>query len=143
MLLGNNPYPQDERVRREALTLVEYGYTVSVICPRAQGQPAGETVRGVHVYRYDRRIRPEGTFGYVLEYVHAPLVALQLSVRVFRRHGFDVVHAHNPPDTLVFVGAIYKFLTKPWNDEELRLQIRDAFRIARRPHESRKSGASA
>jgi diguanylate cyclase (GGDEF)-like protein/PAS domain S-box-containing protein len=38
-------------------------------------------------------------------------------------------------------GAIYKFLTKPWNDEELRLQIRDAFRIARRPHESRKSGA--
>ncbi|HET7064245.1 MAG TPA: EAL domain-containing protein [Rudaea sp.] len=40
-------------------------------------------------------------------------------------------------------GAIYKFLTKPWNDEELRLQIRDAFRIARRPHESRKSGASA
>ena len=40
-------------------------------------------------------------------------------------------------------GAIYKFLTKPWNDEELRLQIRDAFRIARRPHESRKTGASA
>ena len=37
MLLGNNPYPQDERVRREALTLVEHGYTVSVICPRAQG----------------------------------------------------------------------------------------------------------
>ncbi|HSE11746.1 MAG TPA: EAL domain-containing protein, partial [Rudaea sp.] len=40
-------------------------------------------------------------------------------------------------------GAIYKFLTKPWNDEELRLQIRDAFRIARRPHESRTTGASA
>ena len=37
MLLGNNPYPQDERVRREALTLVEHGYTVSVICPRANG----------------------------------------------------------------------------------------------------------
>ncbi len=40
-------------------------------------------------------------------------------------------------------GAIYKFLTKPWNDEELRLQIRDAFRIARRPRESRSSGAPA
>ena len=36
-------------------------------------------------------------------------------------------------------GAVYKYLTKPWNDEELRLQIRDAFRIARRPRESRKS----
>jgi diguanylate cyclase (GGDEF)-like protein/PAS domain S-box-containing protein len=36
-------------------------------------------------------------------------------------------------------GAIYKFLTKPWNDEELRLQIQDAFRthksrIAARTH---------
>jgi len=26
-------------------------------------------------------------------------------------------------------GAIYKFLTKPWDDEELRTQIRDAFRM--------------
>jgi glycosyltransferase involved in cell wall biosynthesis len=112
MLLGNNPYPQDERVRREALTLVEHGYTVSVICPRAHPQPATETVRGVHVYRYDRRIRPKGTLGYVLEYVHAPFMALKLSVRVLRRHGFDVVHAHNPPDTLVFVGAIYKYLLR-------------------------------
>ena len=110
MLLGNNAYPEDERVRREALTLVEHGYTVSVICPRAHGQPAAETVRGVHVYRYERRIRPKGTVGYILEYIHAPLVALRVSVRVLRRHGFDVVHAHNPPDTLVFVGAIYKFL---------------------------------
>ena len=112
MLLGNNPYPQDERVRREALTLVEHGYTVSVICPRAEAQQATETVRGVHVYRYERRIRPQGTLGYVLEYVHAPLVALKLSVRVLRRHGFDVVHAHNPPDTLVLVGAIYKILLR-------------------------------
>jgi glycosyltransferase involved in cell wall biosynthesis len=110
MLLANNPYPEDERVRREALTLVEHGYTVSVICPRAHGQPEAETVRGVHVYRYEQRIRPRGTVGYVLEYIHAPLVALRVSVRVLRRHGFDVVHAHNPPDTLVLVGAIYKFL---------------------------------
>jgi diguanylate cyclase (GGDEF)-like protein/PAS domain S-box-containing protein len=35
-------------------------------------------------------------------------------------------------------GAIYKFLTKPWNDDELRLQIRDAFRIAQRPKEQNK-----
>jgi sn-glycerol 3-phosphate transport system permease protein len=35
-------------------------------------------------------------------------------------------------------GAIYKFLTKPWNDEELRAQIREAFRVSRpaRHHET-------
>jgi FixJ family two-component response regulator len=32
-------------------------------------------------------------------------------------------------------GAIYKFLTKPWDDEELRREIREAFRTQgeRRP----------
>jgi len=39
-------------------------------------------------------------------------------------------------------GAIYKFLTKPWDDEELRLQVRDAFRIAQRRSDARKSTAS-
>jgi diguanylate cyclase (GGDEF)-like protein/PAS domain S-box-containing protein len=28
-------------------------------------------------------------------------------------------------------GAIYRFLTKPWDDEALRVQIREAFRVAR------------
>ncbi len=28
-------------------------------------------------------------------------------------------------------GAIYRFLTKPWDDESLRVQIREAFRVAR------------
>lgn len=36
-------------------------------------------------------------------------------------------------------GAIYKFLIKPWNDEDLRLQIRDAFRT----YESRIATKSA
>jgi diguanylate cyclase (GGDEF)-like protein/PAS domain S-box-containing protein len=39
-------------------------------------------------------------------------------------------------------GAIYKFLTKPWDDEDLRLQVRDAFRIAQRQGEARKSPVS-
>jgi FixJ family two-component response regulator len=29
-------------------------------------------------------------------------------------------------------GAIYRFLTKPWNDDELREHIRDAFRAHER-----------
>ena len=28
-------------------------------------------------------------------------------------------------------GAIYKFLTKPWDDDQLREEIRDAFRLAK------------
>jgi FixJ family two-component response regulator len=28
-------------------------------------------------------------------------------------------------------GAVYKFLTKPWDDDQLRDQIREAFRLAK------------
>ncbi|GHA89261.1 EAL domain-containing protein [Cognatilysobacter bugurensis] len=37
------------------------------------------------------------------------------------------------------LGAIYRFLTKPWNDDELREHIRDAFRA----HERRAQGETA
>ncbi|HXE39125.1 MAG TPA: response regulator, partial [Azonexus sp.] len=28
-------------------------------------------------------------------------------------------------------GSIYKFLTKPWDDDQLREQVREAFRLAK------------
>jgi diguanylate cyclase (GGDEF)-like protein/PAS domain S-box-containing protein len=40
-------------------------------------------------------------------------------------------------------GAIYKYLTKPWDDEELRMQVRDAFRIARREGDAHSSASTA
>ena len=52
MLVENNPYPQDARVRREARTLADAGYQVTVISPARPGQPWRETIDGVRAYRY-------------------------------------------------------------------------------------------
>ena len=112
MLLENNPYPQDSRVRQEASTLVEAGYRVTVICPRAQGQRQRETVAGVRVRRFPAPPEAAGVWGYLLEYSYAMLAAGVLSLVVFVREGFDVIHAHNPPDTFVFIAAFYKLLGK-------------------------------
>jgi len=108
MLLGNNPFPQDQRVSQEAASLVEAGYEVSIVCPRLNGQPPRDRWRGVHVYRYRKPFDPQGAVGYALEYAQATLAALALSVRVALERGFDVIHAHNPPDTYWLVGALYK-----------------------------------
>lgn len=112
MLLGNDTFPLDARVKRAALTLAGTGYRVSVIAPRGPGEPARETVDGVHVYRFREASGAQDFAGYVLEYAVCTLAALALSVRVLRERGFDVVHAHNPPDTFVIVGAVYKLLGK-------------------------------
>ena len=112
MLLENNPFPQDPRPRREARALIDAGYQIAIICPAAAEQCWRETVNGVRVYRYPAPPAPSGVLGYLWEYAYSMLASFVLSLLVFLRDGFDVIHAHNPPDTFVFVAAFYKLLGK-------------------------------
>jgi glycosyltransferase involved in cell wall biosynthesis len=112
MLLENLPFPMDVRVRREANALRAAGYVVTVICPARSGQPFRETVNGVHVLRYPAPRAVNGFLGYVWEYSYSMLASFLLSVLVFFGEGFDAIHAHNPPDTFVFIAMLYKLLGK-------------------------------
>ena len=112
MLLENQPYPQDHRVRREATALAAAGYRVSVICPSSPGQSWRETVDNVHVYRFKATTSVNSFFGYFWEYAYSTAAAFVISLLVFIGEGFDVVHAHNPPETFVFVAALYKLFGK-------------------------------
>jgi glycosyltransferase involved in cell wall biosynthesis len=112
MLLENRPYPQDLRVRREANALRAAGYQVTVICPADEGQSSRETVAGVTVYRYPAPPDANGLLAYLWEYGYSMFFSFVLSVRVFFAEGFDVVHAHNPPDTFVFIAVLYKLFGK-------------------------------
>ncbi|MDH3601351.1 MAG: glycosyltransferase family 4 protein [Candidatus Tectomicrobia bacterium] len=112
MLLENCPYPQDNRVCREATTLAAAGYRVVVICPADPGQPWHERLDGVQVYRFPAPVAANGFLGYLLEYGHAMAATFVISLWVCWRQGFDVVHAHNPPDTYVLIAAFYKLFGK-------------------------------
>ncbi len=112
MLLENLPYPMDVRVRKEANALHAAGYRVTVICPARNGQPFRETVNGVRVFRYPPPPTAKGFLGYVWEYGYSMLASFFLSLVVFFGEGFDVLHAHNPPDTFVFIAIVYKLFGK-------------------------------
>ncbi|MEM9952742.1 MAG: glycosyltransferase family 4 protein [Chloroflexota bacterium] len=113
MLLENNAYHKDVRVRNEAQSLVANGYNVTVICPRAKAdEPAQETIDGVHIRRYPSPPEGDGLVGYVLEYGFSLLTALWLSLRELFSRGFDVIHAHNPPDVYVLLAMMYKLIGK-------------------------------
>ena len=112
MLLENLPFPQDLRVRREANALAAAGYRVTVICPAHKGQPFRETVNGVGVFRYPAPPPVNGFLGYLWEYGYSMLASFLLSLFVFFGEGFDVVHAHNPPDTFFFIAMLYKMFGK-------------------------------
>lgn len=108
MLLENNPYPQDVRVRSEALSLVAAGHGVTVIAPRGKGQPSREVLDGVRVIRF-RSIdaNGHGRAGFVLEYMIACSLLQVLALRELLR-GATVVHLHNPPDLLFPVAMLYR-----------------------------------
>ena len=112
MLLENSAIPQDRRVHKEACTLVAAGYVVTIICPSIEGQPTRETVDGIHVYRFRAPARGDGFVGYLWEYGYSTIAAFLLSLVVFFREGFDVIHAHNPPDLFVLIAMLYRVAGK-------------------------------
>jgi glycosyltransferase involved in cell wall biosynthesis len=125
-----NHFPQDTRVANEARLLAEAGYKVAVIALKREGQAARETWDGIEVYRlptlelFKKTVAADGSrmnllfvrlksfLGYVVEYVYFTTACLTVSTYIFARRGFDVMHAHNPPDTLFLVALPFKLLGK-------------------------------
>jgi glycosyltransferase involved in cell wall biosynthesis len=113
IIVENLPSPFDRRVWQEALALTAAGYTVSIVCPKGKGYDASEEhLDGVHIYRHPNWFEADGALGYALEYGSALLWESWLTLKVAMRHGFDVVHACNPPDTIFIIGAICKLFGK-------------------------------
>ncbi|WGD54989.1 glycosyltransferase family 4 protein [Bradyrhizobium sp. CB1650] len=110
IIVENQSVPVDARVWPEATALHQAGYTVSVICPKGQGyDKAYEQIDGVHIYRHPRGVEDSGAVSYLLEYTVALFWEFVLSLKVARRHGFDILHACNPPDLIFLIAIFYKF----------------------------------
>jgi len=111
IIVENLPSPFDRRVWQEATTLQQAGYGVSIICPTGKGYDARyECLDGIHIYRHPLPTEAEGALGYLVEYSAALFWEFCLAWRVWRRHGFDVIHACNPPDLIFLVGGFFKIV---------------------------------
>jgi glycosyltransferase involved in cell wall biosynthesis len=130
LMLTESAFPADTRVRNESNALVNAGYKVGVIAIRKnKHEKMIDKVNGVTVYRVPEvalfkksmsaksrvrvklyRIKSAG--GYIIEYCYFTFACLLVSVYLAMREGFQVIHIHNPPNTLFVIGAIYRLLGK-------------------------------
>jgi glycosyltransferase involved in cell wall biosynthesis len=111
IVVENMPVPADRRVWLEATALRRAGYTVSVICPKGKGHTKSyEQIDGVHIYRHRLPIEASSAIGYLFEYTIALVSQFILSLKVARRHGFDVLQACNPPDLIFLIAIFHKVL---------------------------------
>ncbi len=132
-MITESNYPADVRIRQEADTLTEHGHKVTVIALKDDKQSFYETIKGVTVYRLpkievfkkskQRSSKDAGIarkilillmaiIGYGFEFIYFTLGAFLLSFLVLIREGFDVIHTHNPPDTLFLIALFHKILGK-------------------------------
>ena len=66
-----------------------------------------QQTHGIHIYRHPLCIQAKGLWGYLTEFASELFWQLLLAVRIFRRRGFDVIHACNPPDLIFLVAFLF------------------------------------
>jgi len=112
-LIENGSYRFDHRARREVCSLRDAGCKVHVICPAYKGESLRETMdESVEVYRYRYPEFGKGFVGHLGEYGTSLSCMSAIMAYIHLRHGFDVIHAVNPPDLLWILVAPYKALGK-------------------------------
>jgi glycosyltransferase involved in cell wall biosynthesis len=112
IIVQNLPVPFDRRVWQEANTLSHAGYGVHIICPKKGVYQQGhEVIEGIDIYRYPSPFEGRrNAAGYFLEFGWCWVATALLSIRIYGKSKFRVIHACNPPDTFFLLGLAFKLL---------------------------------
>ncbi len=108
IIVQNLPVPLDRRVWLESGALRDAGFGVSVICPAGPGDPPFEVLEGIRVLKYPAPPAAGGPLGYAFEFAYCWLRTAALAIGEYRRAGFDVIQACNPPDTYFALAALFR-----------------------------------
>lgn len=136
LMITESNLPGDPRVRQEAQLLSENGHQVSIICIKGTNQTFYEVLDKVKIYRVPKitvfkegkqitqtsnsssdekqKSLLMGVLGYGIEYIYFTVVSLFVSLWILLKDNFDVVHTHNPPDSLFVIGLFYKLFNKKY-----------------------------
>ena len=111
IIVENQAVPFDRRVWREACSLREHGYEVTVLCPRRKACAKGyEIIDGIRIYRHPSPAEGNTPMGYLWEYGCALIWEFAYTSWIYLRHGFDVIQGCNPPDDIFLVALPFKLL---------------------------------
>jgi glycosyltransferase involved in cell wall biosynthesis len=111
IIVENQAVPFDRRVWREACSLRENGYDVTVLCPRRKASAKGyEILEGIRIYRHPSPAEGSTPMGYLWEYGCALFWEFLYTSWIYLRHGFEVIQGCNPPDDIFLVALPFKLL---------------------------------
>jgi len=97
LMLLDGEFPPDDRVEKEALSLMACGYQVSMACYTRKGRAAFENYKGIQLFRM-----PISNLSYKLSAAclvvpHYFLIWRKFVSQLFKDQRFDVIHVHDLP----------------------------------------------
>jgi glycosyltransferase involved in cell wall biosynthesis len=111
IVVENESVPFDSRVWKEAQSLREHGYQVTVLCPKRKGyRRSHEVLEGIHIYRHPTAKEGNSPLGYLVEFACALFWEVLFSWWIYLRRGFHVIQGCNPPDNIFLVALPFKLL---------------------------------
>ena len=111
IIVENLPVPFDRRVWKEACSLHQNGYDVTVLSPRGKGYAQRhEVIDGVHIYRHPMPKEGSSPFGYLREYSCTLFWEFVYAWWIYFCRGFHVIQGCNPPDDIFLVALPFKLL---------------------------------
>ena len=109
IIVENESVPFDTRVWKEAHSLHENGYQVTVLCPKRKGYTRShEVLEGVHIYRHPTPPEGNSPLGYLVEFGCALFWEFLFTWWIYLRRGFHVIQGCNPPDNIFLVALPFK-----------------------------------
>lgn len=104
-------YRDDSRVRRYAEALAQRGDRVQILGLRQRGSKKRMRLNGVHILRLQSRtVKEKHPLAYLLKTTAFQLkAAFWISMQQLR-HRYDLIHAHNIPDSMVFSAFLPKLM---------------------------------
>ncbi len=112
IIVQNLPVPFDRRVWLEACALRDAGFQVSVVCPKAPGDPSFQEIDGIRIRKYRPTVATGGVVSFVWEFAYCWVRTSALVLRTAAGEGFDAIQACNPPDTYWALAAPFKLFGK-------------------------------
>jgi len=111
IIVENQSVPPDPRVWREALSLHNNGYEVTILCPRGEGNGQRyQEIDGIRIYRHPMPKEGSTPYGYLWEYSWALFLEFLFTCWIYVRHRFHVIQGCNPPDDIFLVALPFKLL---------------------------------
>ena len=133
LMISESFFPNDVRILQEANKIIESNNVIIFIVLKYGRQPFYEKCDNIKLYRLPtlnifkeskqksdskgkiiRKIylKLKGILGYATEYAYFTTASFALTFFLYFKEGFDIVHVHNPPDTLFVIGGFFRLLKK-------------------------------